>query len=100
MSFRIATTKRAWVTFTQGPKASNAQGNGTYGQPELSAAVVNCKRPTNRKRPLTTVFPLAPRVAMIEFGAQIDCVHKSIYGQNNSTSPNQGQTGSVSPTQR
>lgn len=37
---------------------------------------------------------------MIESGAQIDCVHKFIYGHNNSTSHNQGETRSISPTQR
>ena len=32
---------------------------------------------------------------MIEFGTQIDCVHKFIYGHNNSTSFNQGETRPV-----
>ena len=58
------------------------------------AADWRCKR-----RP-TAVYPLVPHDAMIEFGAQIDCVHKFIYGHNNSTSYNQGETRAISPSQR
>lgn len=53
-----------------------------------------------RKRPPTAVYPWGPHDAMIEFGAQIDCVHKFIYGHNNSTSYNQGETRAISPSQR
>ncbi|WP_193315734.1 hypothetical protein [Janthinobacterium aquaticum] len=52
------------------------------------------------KRRPTAVYPWAPHDAMIEFGAQIDCVHKFIYGHNNSISYNQGETRAVSPSQR
>ena len=52
------------------------------------------------KRPPTAVYPWGPHDAMIEFGAQIDCVHKFIYGHNNSTSYNQGETRAISPSQR
>ena len=48
-----------------------------------------------RKRPPTAVYPWGPHDAMIEFGAQIDCVHKFIYGHNNSTSYNQGETRAI-----
>lgn len=37
---------------------------------------------------------------MIEFRTQIDNVHNSIYGHNDSTSHNQGETRSASSTQR
>jgi hypothetical protein len=53
-----------------------------------------------RKRRPTAVYPWVPHDAMIEFGAQIDCVHKFIYGHNNSTSYNQGETRAISPSQR
>lgn len=37
---------------------------------------------------------------MIKFGAQINCVHKFIYGHKNSTSHNQGERRPVSPARR
>ena len=52
------------------------------------------------KRPPTAVYPWVPHDAMIESGAQIDCVHKFIYGHNNSTSYNQRETRAISPSQR
>ena len=65
-----------------------------------SDALIVLRAKNQGKRRPTAVYPWVPHDAMIEFGAQIDCVHKFIYGHNNSTSYNQGETRAISPSQR